>query len=610
MRHYLWAFVVVTFSTFAAGQDGQRNTSPEQDAKAKQSQQDNKNKPKGRKTPAPFRWVNPITEGKYPGLHHATYTSQRVEQEVGYCIYLPPGYEADAESTRRYPVVYYLHGGRPGSESKSISLTPFIDTAIRSGEVPPMIYVFVNGGAVSHYNYPQRNSPAEDMLVEELIPYIDANYRTVSQREGRGLEGFSQGGRATARIGFGFPHLFCSAASGGGGHATEKRVSENDGWENDTLQFQPGANTWDRARKYAANPQPPMHWLFYVGSKGFNYPNNLEYLEFLQSLDIPFRRMIVADVPHNTRMIYEKHAVEIMRFHASNFSFAGPLRDQEKQARSKTKEALPTKIDRVEKDIEYADVAGRSLKLDLYLPPKADSPARLAVWVHGGAWRSGSKNKCPITWLTAHNYAVVSVDFRMSGEAIFPALVHDCKGAIRWLRANADKYGYDAENIAVLGGSSGGHLAALIGVSGGVAALEGEVGGNLDQSSRVQAIVDMYGMTSLVYNATVERARCDLPDCPLYQLVGGKPSENMSQVRLASPLFHVTADDPPLLILHGTNDRSLVRPFQGRFLYDAYAQARLDAEFQLIAGAGHGGPEYSDGTRRKMILELLDKMGR
>lgn len=572
--------------------------------------QDAKPQKPARKKPAPFRWVNTFTEGRYPGLKHATYDSARVDQPVGYCIYLPPDYTEETSADRRYPVVYYLHGGRPGSETKSIALTPFIDAAIRSGKVPPMIYVFVNGGAVSHYNYPQHNSPAEDMLVEELIPQIDANYRTVPQREGRGLEGFSQGGRATARIGFGYPHLFCSAASGGGGHATEKHVSENDGWENDTLQFQPGANTWDRARKYSATPHPPMHWLFYVGSKGFNYRNNLEYMEFLQSLDIPFRRMIVSDVPHNTRLIYEKHAVEIMRFHADNFSFAGPLDApvQKSQKSKTTKNELATNISKTELNVEYAQVAGKSLKLDLYLPPAEKEPAGLAVWIHGGAWRSGSKDKCPIRWLTSHNYAVASLDYRQSGDAVFPALVHDCKGAIRWLRASADKYGYSGQKIAVLGGSSGGHLAALIGVTGDVESLEGEVGGNLDQSSRVQAIVDMYGMTDLVYNATVEQARCDLPDCPLYQLVGGKPSEHMNLVKMASPLFHVSLDDPPCLILHGTNDRSLVRPFQGRFLYDAYAKAGLIGEFQLIAGAGHGGPEYSDDTRRKMIVDLLDGM--
>jgi endo-1,4-beta-xylanase len=202
------------------------------------------------KTPG-FSWVNRFPEGRFPGLTHATFDSKRVRQRIGYCIYLPPCYDDSNNADLHYPVVYYLHGGRPGSECKSIALTNSIDEAIRSQAAPAMIYVFVNGGAVSHYNYPQYDSPAEDILVHELIPHIDATYRTIAGREGRGLEGFSQGGRATARIGFAYPELFCSAASGGGGHATEKRIAENDGWENETLRFQPGANSWDRARDYA-----------------------------------------------------------------------------------------------------------------------------------------------------------------------------------------------------------------------------------------------------------------------------------------------------------------------------------------------------------------------
>jgi endo-1,4-beta-xylanase len=141
---------------------------------------------------------------------------------VGYCIYLPPGYASQKSSDRRYPVVYYLHGGRPGSETKSVRLSPVIDKAIRGGQVAPMIYVFVNGGEVSHYNYPEKNSLGEDVFVKELIPHVDATYRTLASRGGRGLEGFSQGGRGTTRIMFKHPQLFGSAAPGGAGHATEK----------------------------------------------------------------------------------------------------------------------------------------------------------------------------------------------------------------------------------------------------------------------------------------------------------------------------------------------------------------------------------------------------
>jgi acetyl esterase/lipase len=350
--------------------------------------------------------------------------------------------------------------------------------------------------------------------------------------------------------------------------------------------------------------------LVFVGTKGFNYENNLEYMKFLDSLKIPYKRLIVPDAPHSARIIYDKRGMEIMQFHAENFrkalgnSPAGRGKSNKKK-KKRNAAALPKGV-KVLKDIKYAKVGDISLKLDLYQPPKSETKAALIVWIHGGAWSKGSKNRCPIAWITAHGFAIASVDYRLSGTAKFPALVHDCKGAIRWLRANADRYGYAAERIGVAGSSAGGHLAALVGTSGDVKALEGDVGGHLDQSSRVHAIVDMFGPTDLFHNATVEKERCDKPDCPLFQLLGGKPSERTDAARLASPVHNVTPDDPPIIILHGTEDKSLVKTFQGRFLHEKYLKAGLQSTFQVIEGAGHGGPQYSDAERRKLILCLFD----
>jgi len=278
--------------------------------------------PQPRKIQPPFRWVNPFSEGKYPGVKHATFRSLSMDVDVGYCIYLPPGYEELQNEDRRYPVVYYLHGGRPGNETKSVALSTFVDEAIRAGKVSPAIYVFVNGGQVSHYNYPEKKSMGEDVFIKELIPHVDKIYRTIAHRAGRAVEGFSQGGRGTTRIMFKHPHLFCSAAPGGAGHATEKLVSQNDGRESDALKFAPGYNTYDLARKYAENQKPPLRILIFVGTKGFNYENNLEYMDFLKTLGIPFERLIVPDAPHSAKIIYAKAGLEIMKFHAHNFAAA------------------------------------------------------------------------------------------------------------------------------------------------------------------------------------------------------------------------------------------------------------------------------------------------
>ena len=121
---------------------------------------------------------------------------------------------------------------------------------------------------------------------------------------------------------------------------------------------------------------------------------------------------------------------------------------------------------KVIKDIEFAVVQGQSLKLDLYLP-EAPKGSGLVVWIHGGGWRKGNKGKCFITWLPEHGYTVASISYRFSGVAKFPAQLHDCKGAVRWLRAHAVKYGYNPKRVFVAGASAGGHLAALMATTSG-----------------------------------------------------------------------------------------------------------------------------------------------
>ena len=271
---------------------------------------------KKKKAPQPFRWINQPNFKLPAGVEHHTYRSRAMNVEIGYCIYLPPSYH---QTNRRFPVIYYLHGGRPGSELKSVKLATQIREQHASGNVEEAIYVFVNGGLVSHYNMPQQGSWGEWTFVKELIPHIDATYRTISKREARGLEGFSQGGRGTARIMFKFPELFITAAPGGGGHATEQNNSATGGWENDKLKFIKGANTWDRARDYAKHKTPKLKILAYVGDKGFNFGNNKEWSAFLKTLGIDHRLLIVPDADHSAKKIYDTHAAEIMNFHMNNF---------------------------------------------------------------------------------------------------------------------------------------------------------------------------------------------------------------------------------------------------------------------------------------------------
>ena len=277
-------------------------------------------KPKKKKIAPPFNWVNILPESKKTeGLQHKTFKSASMGIEVGYCIYLPPQYKS--EESKKFPVVYYLHGGRPGSEIKSIRMAPYIHKAVSAKEVKPMIYVFVNGGPMSHYNYPQKvNGLGEDVFIKELIPHIDSTYRTVANKMGRGLEGFSQGGRGTARIMFKHPHLFYSASPGGGGFAAEKRISESAGKESEKVVFAEGYNAYDLAREFKKKDDQNLKILFHVGTKGFNYQNNLEYMKFMDSLGIKYDKVIAEGAEHSAAQIYDRQGLKIMQFHSENLN--------------------------------------------------------------------------------------------------------------------------------------------------------------------------------------------------------------------------------------------------------------------------------------------------
>ena len=265
-----------------------------------------------------------------------------------------------------------------------------------------------------------------------------------------------------------------------------------------------------------------------------------------------------------------------------------------------------TRNEVIYRDLIFAEVEDLPLKLDLYLPLKAIGKPRLVVFFHGGSWRSGSKESCQVRWLVRHGYGVASVGYRKSHSAPFPVILHDCKGAVRFLRANAAMLGILADKIAVAGASAGGHLALLLATTAGVDGLEGAVGGNLQQSSRVQLALGMYCPTDLRHDAVTNPERWDKPASPLYQLLGGKPSERIDLARQASVTTHISADDPPVILLAGGADKP--GPVEhGRRLKAAYDKAGLEAVFQVLPGAGHGGPEFRDEQRAALILSQLEK---
>jgi acetyl esterase/lipase len=263
---------------------------------------------------------------------------------------------------------------------------------------------------------------------------------------------------------------------------------------------------------------------------------------------------------------------------------------------------------RVEKDIEFANVAGHSLKLDLYMPIQ-QKPPHLVVWIHGGGWQGGSKDNCPVSWLTDHGFAVASISYRLTDKAIFPAQIHDCKAAVRWLRANARKYGYRHEKMAVAGSSAGGHLAALMGTSGDVTELEGTVGGNLDHSSRVDAVIDFYGATDFILRSKTQPHRANKKGSVVYRLLGGGADTEVELAKLASAAHHVTSDDPPILVFHGDEDNTVLLD-QSQRLHEVYTRAGLPISLHVLEGVGHGGRRFYEGRNRELIINFLEQVSR
>lgn len=255
-------------------------------------------------------------------------------------------------------------------------------------------------------------------------------------------------------------------------------------------------------------------------------------------------------------------------------------------------------------DVSYARLDEKSLELDLFLPSeKIRSP--LILWVHGGAWRSGSRKSMPLTRLVEQGYAIASVDYRLSTEARFPAQIHDIKAAVRFLRGHGSQWQLPAEKILIAGDSAGGHLAALAGVSNGVKELEGQIGGDRSQNSDIQGIISFYGAANLTtilnqstsHGLSVRVAALDL-------LLGAQPDAVPALARLASPVFHVDKNDPPLLLLHGDQDPQMPVN-QALELWGAYRKANGPVQLEIIQGAAHGGPQFYDDERLKIVQEFL-----
>ncbi len=267
-------------------------------------------------------------------------------------------------------------------------------------------------------------------------------------------------------------------------------------------------------------------------------------------------------------------------------------------------------------DLDYAGDDEVYHKLDIYLPDEEKESYPAVVAIYGSAWFSNNLKANAFNTLGQPlldaGFAVITPNHRASTDSLYPAQIHDIKAAIRFVRANANKYNIDTTFVGIAGSSSGGHLAALAGTSGGVKTasvgsatfdIEGNVGEHTDFSSSVDAVVDWFGPTDITMMAECEGGGSidhNSPDSPESILVGGPIRENIEKGTLANPIHFVDASDPPFLIFHGDQD-PLVPPCQSEMLHEALQDSGVASEYFLMEGGGHGPGVHTEENFDRMV---------
>ena len=269
-----------------------------------------------------FSWENELNDKYiYPRqLKKGSFQSTLMNTSIGYYIYIPDAYQEKPE--KRFRTVYYLHGGRPGNEAREAFISHYVHEVFKNPSIDPAIYIFVNGGELSHYNSDELNSYGEDVFIKELIPHIDKVYRTIAKRQGRGLEGFSQGGRAATRHMFKYPDLFGTVSAGGGSYTTEKLIKESQGFEDDprddkeTIYYVGmGNDAWSLAVQHKSSQNVTPKLMLWSGTEDMNYKSVEEYHSFLEKLKIEHKLLSIEGVDHNSSVFYEKAGTSLVKFH-------------------------------------------------------------------------------------------------------------------------------------------------------------------------------------------------------------------------------------------------------------------------------------------------------
>ena len=283
----------------------------------------------------------------------------------------------------------------------------------------------------------------------------------------------------------------------------------------------------------------------------------------------------------------------------------GAFAQQAQEKKKKQQQMKPPGGVEVLRDIKFHDPedGGGALRLDLYRPKEraADAGLPVVVWVHGGGWLNGSKDRCPASWLAQHGFAVASVEYRLTDRAIWPTQIEDCQQAVIWLKKHAAEYGLDSGKVGAWGSSAGGHLVALMGTR--------PTDGGFDLA-RVKAVCDWFGPTELLTmppNMVANgRTAVDVAKSNGAKLLGVTVKDAPEKAKDASAIDHVSPGDAAFLIMHGSEDPGVPIEQSTKF-HEKLLSVGVDSELHIVEGAGHGGKEFQSEEVRQKVLTFFQK---
>ncbi len=419
-------------------------------------------RPAGRPAqPAPT-WLD-RNQADAGGAKYHTFESKAAGTAVSYHIYLPPDYETAKD--RRYPVVYWLHG-RGGSETGVSVFASRLDAAIKAGKAPAMIAVGVNGMRTSSWvDSFDGKTPVQSMLIKDLIPHIDATYRTIPTRESRAIEGFSMGGAGAPKVGFKFPELFgVVGVISGALHTLESYSSRGTAFEDvfgSNKEYFEANDPWNVLEKNAAAIRDRTFVRVAVGAKDNLLEKNTAYHDLLTKLKIEHSFDVIPDAVHNPAQVYDGLGDKTWAFYTK--AFAAPVKPT---AATAAPAARPRPAPRAASELPaptHANVAYGTHERQVldFWQAKSARPSPLAVFIHGGGFVGGSKeqvNARDLQQLLEAGISVTAVNYRLLSHAPLPAAHQDATRAVQFLRSKAAEWQLDPKRLGGFGGSAGAQL--------------------------------------------------------------------------------------------------------------------------------------------------------